>query len=86
MHKSSILANWVQIEMGKTRKTINVDFFNVLNHKTLPLSYVISNSTLLKDLIFWLNQLHINHKSDVFQPIIIMYHTKVLSFFFAYCF
>ncbi len=80
MHKSSILANWVQIEMGKTWKTINVDFFNVLNHKTLPLSCVVSNYTLLKDLIFWLNQLHVNHKSNVSQFIIIMYHTTIVPF------
>jgi galactitol-specific phosphotransferase system IIC component len=41
VHKSSILANWVQIEMGKTWKTINVDVFNFWNHKTLQFSYVV---------------------------------------------
>ncbi len=43
-------------------------------------SHLISNYTLLKDLIFWLNQLHVNHKSNVFQFIIIMYHTTIVPF------
>ncbi len=47
---------------------------------------LILNFTLLKHLIFWLNQLHVNHKSHVSQPTIIMYHMKVLKtlrFYFA---
>ncbi len=40
---------------------------------------LISNFTLFKDLIFWLNKLHVNHESHVSQPTINMYNTKVLK-------
>ncbi len=43
-------------------------------------SHLISNFTLLTDLIFWLNQLHVNHRSNVSQFTIIMYHTIVVPF------
>jgi hypothetical protein len=43
-------------------------------------SHLISNFTLLKDLIFWLNQLQVNHKSNVSQFTIIMYHTIIVPF------
>jgi hypothetical protein len=39
--------------------------------------------------MFWLNELHVNYKSHVFQPTIIMYHIKVfttLNFFCAWCY
>jgi hypothetical protein len=41
--------------------------------------FFISNFTLLKNLIFWLNQLHDNHKSHVSLITITMYHTYVLK-------
>jgi hypothetical protein len=43
-------------------------------------SHLISKFTLLKDLTFWLNQLHVNHKSNISQFIIIMYHTIKVPF------
>jgi hypothetical protein len=50
---------------------------------------LISNSTLLKDLIFWLNQLQVNYKSHISQLTIIMYHTKIsktLKFICSCCY
>ncbi len=40
---------------------------------------LMSNSILFKDLIFWLNQLHLNPKSFISQSIVVvsMYHIKV---------
>jgi hypothetical protein len=40
---------------------------------------------LVKDLLFLLNQLHVNHKLHVSQPIFIMYHTKVLKTLIFFC-
>jgi len=40
---------------------------------------------IFKDLIFWYNQLHLNHKSHVFHPIITMCHTKVLKTLIFFC-
>jgi hypothetical protein len=45
---------------------------------------LISDFTLLKYLIFWLNQFHINHKSHVYQPTIIIYQ-YVENFEFFLC-
>jgi hypothetical protein len=46
---------------------------------------LISNSTLFKDIMFWSNQLHVNYKSHVSQPTIIIYHTKVLKSLKLFC-
>ncbi len=51
--------------------------------------FKFSNSKLIKELIFLLNQLHVSHKSHVLQLIIIMYDIKVLKssrFFCACCY
>ncbi len=47
--------------------------------------FLISNFTLFKDIMFWLNQSHVNHKSHVSQITIIMYHTKVLKTLRLFC-
>jgi hypothetical protein len=64
---SSILANWVQIQMGETLKPINLDIYIYIYMKfshfvvrnIFKVLFLISNCTLLKYLIFWLNQLHV---------------------------
>ncbi len=38
-----------------------------------------SNSKLLGELIFWLNRLHVNYKSNASQLAIIIYHTHTLQ-------
>ncbi len=41
--------------------------------------FFISNFTFIKYLTLRLNQLHVNHKSHIFQPTITKHHTKVLK-------
>ncbi len=48
--------------------------------------FKVSNFTFFKDLIFCLDQLHVNY-NHISQTTIIMYHTKILKtlrFLFAY--
>jgi len=65
--------------MEKSLKTIKIDH-NFKNYLAMKLShfsnvietyskfgFLISNSTLLKDLIFWLNQFYVNCKPHVFN-------------------
>jgi hypothetical protein len=87
---SSILANWVQIQMGKTLKTINLDlkiikfshFVIIFFFKVL---FLISNCTLVKDLIFWLYQLYviINHMLSTYHHFVS--HPKFENFEIPLC-
>jgi hypothetical protein len=63
--------------------------FYLCNQNMLKVWLLISNFTLFKDLIFWLNQLHVSYNSNVFQLVITMYNIKVLKtlrFFCACCY
>ncbi len=79
---------WAKLEIHEKwfKKKLNhktfLFFFVVVKHAQNVMS-LISNCTLLKYLMFWFKQLHLNHKSYVCQPTIIMYHTKVLKILFV---
>jgi len=66
-----MLAKWVQIEMGKTLKTMQITtfffFLFLFSWDVFKGWLLISNSTLHKYLIYWLNQLHVNHKHMSFN-------------------
>jgi len=56
---------------------------------TCKVWFLSSNFTLLQNLIFWLNQLHVNYKSHISQLTITMYHTKIsktLKFICSCCY
>jgi hypothetical protein len=86
--------NWVQIEMGKTLKTIKVDHNNFFNYKIFPYFYVIETCSKFGfDFKFYIIQrfnilvksinLHVNHKSHI--STIIVYHTKFLKTLNFFC-
>ncbi len=97
MGNTPMLVNWMQNEMGKTLKTIKVDHkkFSFFQLEKFPIFCVVQTCSkygfwfqilhLVKDLIFLLNQLHVNHKLHVSQPIFTMYHTKVLKTLRFFC-
>jgi len=87
--------NWDKLDF-QNHKSLSQQLFLITNFSHFLFNWnmfkvwlLISNSRLLEDLIFWLNQLHVNYKWHVSQPIIIMYQTnglKTLKFLFASCY
>ncbi len=85
VNNASMLANWdgktsntMQIN-PKLKKLYNYLFFHFLcSWNMFKVWFLISNSTLIKNFILWLNQLHVNHKSCL-SAYITMYHTKILK-------
>jgi hypothetical protein len=93
MVSTLMLANWVQIWNWrywflKPFKFIILIYFlffifNVV--QTCSKFGFWFQSLYSSKIFFWLKQLHVNHKSQVYQPIIMIYYNKVLKTLRFFC-
>jgi hypothetical protein len=90
MNNAQCFANWVEIEMSTTLlkpyKFMTIYIFKIL-YIYFPIFKLVQNLVLdwkiilFKDLIFRFNQLHVKHKSHVFQPTITPMSWKPWNYF-----